>query len=182
MFYVFPKSGLPTGGQRFRPVDRIEYLFHFAKDVNKIKLYSDRIREPYAKSTISRMKYDIGIHDVIDENGKTITQKRKMIPNPLGKMPDNVFRFQTNGINRDNNVKHPAAFNTELSDYFVKWLTDEGDLILDPFMGSGTTAISCKKMNRNYIGIEKNKKYVEMAEKRILSYKSNVMEKNKFYE
>ena len=55
--------------------------------------------------------------------------------------------------------------------HFIKRIiiasSNKGDLVLDPFMGSGTTAVVAKGLSRNWIGIEKNKKYVEMAKKRI---------------
>ena len=49
--------------------------------------------------------------------------------------------------------------------------TKKGDLILDPFMGSGTTAVVCKKLNREYIGIEKDEKYLKAARSRVNSIK-----------
>ena len=49
-------------------------------------------------------------------------------------------------------------------------LTEEGDLVVDPFVGSGTTAIACKKTKRNYIGIELSTKYCELARKRIKDF------------
>ena len=165
----YKKSGLPTGGQQFRPMDRIEYLFHFAKDVKSVKSYIDRIREPYAASTLSRMQYDVGIHDEIDENGKTKTKKRRITPNVLGKVPDNVFRFPTAGVLKNKGAKHPAPFHSDMPEYFIKWLTDENDVVLDPFMGTGTTAFAAKKLNRNYVGFEKNKSYQSYIENRLNS-------------
>lgn len=47
--------------------------------------------------------------------------------------------------------------------------TNEGDIVLDPFMGSGTTGVACKKLNRNFIGIEIDDKYFNIANERITS-------------
>ena len=52
--------------------------------------------------------------------------------------------------------------------------TNEGDIICDPFMGSGTTALACIKTNRNYIGFEISKEYCEIAEDRIKKYREIV--------
>jgi site-specific DNA-methyltransferase (adenine-specific)/site-specific DNA-methyltransferase (cytosine-N4-specific) len=175
----YKKSGLPTGGQQFRPMDRIEYLFHFVKDVNSVKSYIDRIREPYAASTLSRMQYDVGIHDEIDENGKTKNKKRRITPNKLGKVPDNVFRFPTAGILKNKGAKHPAPFHPDMPEYFIKWLTDENDIVLDPFIGTGTTAFAAKKLNRKYIGFEKNDNYKSYIENRLNSIISS--EDNSFF-
>ena len=54
-------------------------------------------------------------------------------------------------------------------DHILSW-TNEGDLVLDPFMGSGTTAKMCILNKRNYIGFEKNPEYVEMCERRLAKY------------
>ena len=64
-------------------------------------------------------------------------------------------------------VEHSARYPEELSDNCVKNFTKEGDLVLDPFIGSGTTGISALKLKRNFIGFEINKKYCDIAEKRI---------------
>jgi len=53
----------------------------------------------------------------------------------------------------------------------VRTATKEGDIVLDPFMGSGTTAVACTKLGRNFIGFEIEPKYVEMANKRIAQHK-----------
>lgn len=70
-------------------------------------------------------------------------------------------------VNSSMPKEHKAVMKQEVSDWFIEKFTKEGDIILDPFMGVGTTAISCKKMNRNYIGFEMIKEYCDMAEKRI---------------
>ena len=62
---------------------------------------------------------------------------------------------------------HKAVMKQEVSDWFIEKFTNENDLVLDPFMGLGTTGISCKKMNRDFIGIELDKNYYDIAEKRI---------------
>jgi len=62
---------------------------------------------------------------------------------------------------------HPAPFPEKLAhDHIISW-SNEGDTVLDPFMGSGTTGVACKKLNRNFIGIELDEDYFKIAEKRI---------------
>ena len=64
---------------------------------------------------------------------------------------------------------HPAPFPAQLaSDHIQSW-SNEGDTVLDPFMGSGTTGVACKELGRNFIGIEKVEKYFEIAKARICS-------------
>jgi site-specific DNA-methyltransferase (adenine-specific)/site-specific DNA-methyltransferase (cytosine-N4-specific) len=62
-----------------------------------------------------------------------------------------------------NNKKHSAAFPEELPTWFIKLFTKEGDVVLDPFLGSGTTVVVAKKMNRNYFGIDILPEYVDLA-------------------
>jgi DNA modification methylase len=62
---------------------------------------------------------------------------------------------------------HPTQKKIETHLFLVEMLTNKGDIVVDPFMGSGTTAVACKLLSRNFIGFEKNKEYYEMALKRL---------------
>ena len=64
-------------------------------------------------------------------------------------------------------TKHPTEKNLGLVERFVKISSNENDIVLDPFIGSGTTAIACLKLNRKFIGIEKEEEYVKIANARI---------------
>jgi len=78
-----------------------------------------------------------------------------------------VFRFPTSSGVRDNLVKHPATFHRDLPEYFIRLLTDEGDLVLDVFNGIGTTGLPCRDLNREYLGFELNPIYADFSRKRI---------------
>lgn len=62
---------------------------------------------------------------------------------------------------------HPTQKPVSLCEYFIKTYSNEGAIILDPFIGSGTTAVAAKNTNRNYIGWEQNDEYFEVAKKRL---------------
>jgi DNA modification methylase len=163
------KSGLPNGSER-KLDDKIEYIFHFVNDVKKFKSNMDRIREPYAPISIKRMETPVGTQDDIDENGITKTRLKKVEPNPLGKVPNNILRFNTSGVLKgQNHGKHPAQFNPELPEFFIKWLTDENDLVYDPFTGGGTTGKVSIQRKRNFIGTEINEEYIKIAEENLKS-------------
>mgnify|MGYP001114702931 CR=1 FL=1 len=66
-------------------------------------------------------------------------------------------------------AKHPAPFPEEIPARIIKLSTFVGDLVLDPFIGSGTTAVVAKKLGRNFIGIDINPKYCEIANERLNS-------------
>lgn len=78
------------------------------------------------------------------------------------RFPNNILRF-----NRDKTKMHPTQKPVLLMEYLVKTYTDEGDLVLDCCIGSGTTGVACKRLGRDFIGIENNKSYFEMAKARI---------------
>lgn len=62
---------------------------------------------------------------------------------------------------------HKAIMHPDIANFFIENFTREKDIVLDPFMGSGTTGVSCKKLNRNFIGIELDETYFNIAKKRI---------------
>lgn len=73
-------------------------------------------------------------------------------------------------INPETHSDHLAPYPKELSDRIIKYYSYIGDLVLDPFMGSGTTAISCIDLKRKYLGVEIHEEYVNMAMERIRSF------------
>ena len=73
--------------------------------------------------------------------------------------------IQTFGM--DKRVGHPTQKPVALMEYLIKTYTNEGETVLDFTMGSGTTGVACKNLNRNFIGIELDKDYFEIAKKRI---------------
>lgn len=74
----------------------------------------------------------------------------------------NVLNF-----NRVSKLEHPTQKPVDLNEYLIKKSTNENDIILDPFAGSGTTGVACKNINRNYILIEKEPEYIDIINKRL---------------
>jgi|LWDU01.1.fsa_nt_gi DNA modification methylase len=158
----YKKNGLPMGGDR-RLNDRIEYIFHFVRDVKNFKSNIDDVRVPYAASSLIRSKGKVKTQKTAKSSGIAEFGKDKdMNINPLGSKPHGVFRFDNAGVLKG--ADHPAPFHPDLPKWFIRWLTDEDDIVLDPFMGSGTTADVALKLNRNFIGMELNKEYYDMSE------------------
>jgi len=75
-------------------------------------------------------------------------------------------------ITEKENTEHPTTKPLELIKNFVEISSNENDLVLDPFLGSGTTAVACEKLNRRWIGIEISKEYCDIAVKRIDAIKN----------
>ena len=79
-----------------------------------------------------------------------------------------IWTFNAESATR---VGHPAPFPIELPHRLIQLLSFTNDVILDPFMGSGTTGIAALKSNRNFIGFDTNQEYIDLAEERLLPYR-----------
>lgn len=165
-YYIwYKKAGIPNGGdKRFR--NMTEWIFHFCKDKSQMKFYMDRVLEEPKESYKNRFENGISNFNGIIKDG--IRQYKTVKIYDIDKIrPDNVFRFSTAGAARDNIIKHPAPYHKELPSYFINLLTDEGDLVLDPFSGIGTTSLAAKELNRKSIGFELNERYADFSIKRL---------------
>jgi len=126
----------------------------------KFNMYQDAVMVPMGDWAKKRLKNLNSTDKKRDESrvgsgfGKNISnwRNRKMA------YPTNVLHFATECTNRN----HSATFPFELPEWFIKLFTVEGDVVLDPFAGSGTTPIKAKQMNRNYIGIDAEKEYCQI--------------------
>ena len=87
--------------------------------------------------------------------------------NPLKVNPKSVLNFSS--VNNSNGKLHPTQKPLPLLEYLIRTYTNENDTVLDFTMGSGSTGVACKNLNRGFIGIELDKKYFQIAEKRIKS-------------
>lgn len=131
-----------------------EYMFVFSKGTPKT---FNPIMIP---CKCAGMEYDSTCKNIGGEDGRT----HKNFNINKEKVKDNVWEIAV----AQNKTNHPAVFPEKLAhDHILTW-SNEGDLVLDPFMGSGTTGIAAIKLNRNFIGIEKVKEYVELSKERIL--------------
>jgi site-specific DNA-methyltransferase (adenine-specific) len=95
-----------------------------------------------------------------ESNGKksTITKEQFM------ELTKSIWIMNAESARR---VGHPAPFPEELPNRLIQLYSFEGDIILDPFIGSGTTAVAALKSGRRYVGYEISKEYIDLAEKRI---------------
>lgn len=103
------------------------------------------------------------VHSLSTDYELAIVSHKGMCP-IRGKRDGSVW---SEGKVNANTMLHPTEKPLEIIKRIVDKFSDEGQLVLDPFLGSGTTAVACKTMKRNYIGCEISKDYYEMAQKRI---------------
>ena len=98
------------------------------------------------------------------DESKTHSGFGKNVSNWVGRLmayPTNVIYLATQTGHRNRS----AAFPVELPTWFVKLFTQDGDLVLDPFVGSGTTAIAAQNLGRHYLGIDTDPEYIDLARK-----------------
>ncbi|MBI5879059.1 MAG: site-specific DNA-methyltransferase [Chloroflexi bacterium] len=147
---------------RFR--DNWERLIQFNKD-KRFNMYQDAVRIPVGNWAKSRLANLSDIDKTRDES-KVGSGFGKNVSNWVGRdmvYPNNVLHMATECGNRN----HSAAFPTELPAWFIKLFTLPGDLVLDPFVGSGTTALAAVELGRYYVGIDINREFVEESRRRV---------------
>ena len=141
-----------------RYADKFEYMFVFSK--GKPKTFNPIMRQTkeggkHYKSTVRVINTDNDRKDIdYFVNNETVEYNLW----PIG-VAQNKKLYNVNGVN----IKHPAVFPYEIPFRHIKSWTNEGDIVLDPFAGSGTTLVAAKNLNRQFIGIEYNAEYCEIA-------------------
>jgi site-specific DNA-methyltransferase (adenine-specific)/site-specific DNA-methyltransferase (cytosine-N4-specific) len=162
---------------RFR--DAWERLLQFNKD-KKFHMYQDEVMVPMGDWSKSRLK-NLSETDKTRDNSKVGSGFGKNISNWLTRdkaYPTNVLHLATECSNKN----HSAAFPEELPEWFIKLFTKENDLVLDPFMGSGTTLFVANRMKRHSIGIDNVQEYYEMVKKQIKPVELYLLEPKEKYE
>lgn len=159
---------------RFR--DAWERLLQFNK-TRKFNMHQKEVMVPVGDWANGRLK-NLSETDKIRDNSKSGSGFGKNISNWLDRdmvYPANVVQFAT----VCNNKNHSAAFPDELPEWFIKLFTKKGDVVLDPFLGSGTTSEVAQRMERHSIGIDIVSEYVEIAQKKVAQKKPTLLIHNK---
>jgi len=162
---------------RFR--DSWERLLHFNKQ-RKFNIYQEAVMVSiggWAKGRLANLSET----DRIRDESKVGSGFGKKVSNWVGRgkvYPTNVIHMATECSNRN----HSAAFPISLPTWFIKLLTQPGDIVLDPFIGSGTTAIAAQQLGRNYVGIDICEEYCQMAEERLIQKQLRLLEEPETYE
>jgi len=143
---------------RFR--DNWERLIQFNKS-KKFNFYQDSVKIPignWAKDRLSKLSKT----DYLRDESKVGSGFGKKVANWIGRdyvYPNNVIYLATECGNQN----HSAAFPIDLPKWFIRLFTKPGDVVLDPFVGSGTTAIAAIELGRKYVGIDIKEEYVDLA-------------------
>lgn len=129
---------------------------------NSVKFRKDRVRIPYDAKTIETYLRDKRYKDR-DARLKHLLE---------GKYATNILSVPSLKGSSKEKCGHPSQKPVELVKKLVLMSSDKGDVVLDPFLGSGTTAVVAEETGRSWIGIEKDTKYCQMAQKRINNLRS----------
>ena len=122
-----------------------------------------KISKPILTQSTSKLK--IGYKKTCNCNEKHLNclSPKEWVKSQVAIQP---FYYQSRDV-RDKNI-HPATYPISLPTHFIKLFTHEGELVLDPFVGIGTTLIAAKDLNRNAVGFDLKKEYIDYAKKRLL--------------
>lgn len=178
--YIWYKTNPMPGYWPNRLRDGWEYCFHLAK-TTKPKMYQDNVKIPIGGWTEARLsnlkKKDRARHNSANKSGfgrdlRNWVNKDTVLPSNVLKIPE-PHETRTTSLNVidlalvGKNYQHPAVFPVGLPAFFVRLFTAEGDIVLDPFSGSGTTGIAAINLHRNSILIDNNEEYCRIAYERI---------------
>jgi DNA modification methylase len=158
--FIWNKTNpFPTGSKK-RLKDGFERCLHFTKNPD-YKFFPDNVRTKSVSKWAgdNERRKNKGAHNTSNGSGMNMS---KRVTGELVR-PSNVITMPASGLN----IGHPAVFPIGLPEFFINLMTEPGDIIVDPFLGSGTTALAALQLGRKYIGIEQSDDYVRLAESRI---------------
>lgn len=162
--YIWHKRNSYPGKWPNRFRDAWERCLHFTKN-KQFAMYQDTVRVPMGDWKHARLR-NLSETDKRRDNSHVQSGFGKKIENWVGRelaYPDNVLHLATECSNRN----HSATFPVDLPTWFIKLFTQPGEMVLDPFIGSGTTAVASKELGRRCIGVEIDPTYVQVAQERL---------------
>lgn len=168
-FFHYNPARLPTPAEwvtvrRIRVKDSVNVVWWLSKTENP-KSDNRQVLKPYSDSMKALLKN--GYKAQLRPSGHDIS--KKFSNDNGGSIPPNLLELANTESNsyymkkcKELGIKpHPARFPKDFADFFIKFATNQGDLVLDPFAGSNTTGFSAESLNRRWIAIEINEKYLD---------------------
>lgn len=131
----------------------------------KFEMHQESVMVPMGNWRHSRLK-TLSKTDRQRDNSRVKSGFGKKVENWIGRelaYPTNVLYLPTECGNKG----HSATFPVDLPAWFIKLFTATDEIVLDPFIGSGTTAIAATKLGRHFVGIDNNEEYLKLARKRL---------------
>jgi len=176
--YIWHKKNCYPGKWPNRFRDAWERCLQFNKS-RKFKMFQDAVRVPMGNWSETRLK-SLGKNDMVRFDSRVGSGFGKNIANWLGRhlaYPTNVLHLAT----ETGNKQHSASFPLALPEWFIRLFTEEGDWVLDPFVGSGTTCEAAQRLRRNSVGIDIKSEYIDLAQTRLHPVKMTLFELGEDY-
>jgi len=176
--YIWHKKNCYPGRWPNRFRDAWERCLHFTKQ-RQFKMNQDAVKVPMGDWAQTRLK-SLGKNDTVRYDSQVGNAFAKNIANWQGRdmaYPTNVLHLATECGNK----QHSAAYPLALPQWFIKLFTDEGDLVLDPFAGSGTTLKAAVELGRKAIGIDISQEFTNMCMDVLKPAQAILLENRKSY-
>lgn len=153
------KKNVPTGmsSAKYRPMKYYEEICVFNQ--------GGAIYNPQMKPRVGEKKQCYNYDHYCGDSNHVDYEKIKYRYDPEWVQPSDILEF--NVVPNRKGKLHPTQKPVELCEWLIKTYSNKGDVVLDNCMGSGTTGVACINTNRNFIGIELDKEYFDIAEQRI---------------
>ncbi|MEK6753525.1 MAG: site-specific DNA-methyltransferase [Chloroflexota bacterium] len=164
--YIWHKKNSYPGKWPNRFRDNWERLIQFNKE-KIFNMYQEEVMVPvgdWAKDRLAKLSET----DRVRDESRAGSGFGKNVSNWIGRdmvYPTNVLHLATETGNKN----HSAVFPSELPNWFIKLFTKPGGVVLDPFVGSGTTAFSALQLGRHFVGIDVNPEYAQLANQRVFA-------------
>ncbi len=176
--FVWHKKNCHPGKWPNRFRDAWERCLQFNKTKDFV-MYQDAVMVPMGDWAKTRLK-NLGKNDIVRFDSQVKSGFGKNISNWVGRdmaYPSNVLHLAT----ETGNKRHSATFPRSLPEWFIKLFTKEGDWVLDPFVGSGTTSVVALSMRRNSLGIDILQSYIDLARESVDEKTYMLLDKEKRY-
>lgn len=176
--YMWHKKNSYPGKWPNRFRDSWERLLHFNKQ-KKFNMYQESVMIPVGDWAKTRLA-NLSETDKQRDESKVNSGFGKNISNWVGRdmvFPNNVLHMATECYNQS----HSATFPVDLPVWFINLFTCPGDVVLDPFMGAGTTAVAAKQLGRYFIGIDINEEFCQIAKERVTVLQPRLLESQETY-
>jgi DNA modification methylase len=162
---VWHKTNAVPESVKDRPTRSHEYVFLLSKSA-RYYYNADAIRQAHKASSLNRMRYKISVSKVSGKIKASYSNLKKNCLHPRGANRRSVWSLATSTFRGE----HFATFPESLAELCVKAGCPVGGVVLDPFGGSGTTALVAAKLGRKFISIDVNTTYVTMQKRRLKDY------------
>lgn len=167
--YIWMKPNAMPGFWNTRLRDEWEYCFHMTKN-RKFAMYQEAVMKPIGDWSEKRLANLNGKSNLRhnSENDSGFGRDLRNWKNKQLVLPGNTISIPLVG----KNMGHPAVFPVGLPEFFIKLFTKQGDNVLDPFAGSGSTGVAAEQLKRNVVLIDNKMEYIELIVKRLLQIRS----------